>query len=92
MNNKTYNLVMAVLGSDLTQKTKDDVVRFFTLPRNTPVQSYIELVDDDTKENYGSIKRPDSVDLERKNNKLKQDEDEAMGQVFSKYADSTTKK
>jgi hypothetical protein len=50
INDKKYELVMKILESDLSAKTKDEIVRFYTLPRNTPVKPHIELANVEEKE------------------------------------------
>jgi len=65
MNKQIYDLVMAILGSDLTKDSKDDIVRFYTLPRNTPVRPMIEMPDEDIQDTVGSVKRSTSKETDK---------------------------
>ncbi len=82
LNDQVFNLVVELLKSDLTQKTKDDTVRFLLLPRNTPVRPMIELPDDELKEELGTIKRPDHNQIRRKNNPKLAEEQDAMKETL----------
>ena len=74
MNDKIYQLIIKILDSDLLRDTKDEVVRFYTLPRNTPVKPMIEMAEKDIE--LGVIERPSSHDIQRKNNpKMAESED-----------------
>lgn len=75
MNQKIYDLVVAILNSRLSPQTQEEIIRFYLLPRNTPVKPLIELLDED--EDLGPIRRPDAHDEKRKTNpKLAEEEDE----------------
>jgi len=78
MNKQIYDLVMAILGSDLTKDSKDEIVRFYTLPRNTPVRPVIELPDDDIQDSIGSVKRSSLKDIDKSRNPEKYAGEQAM--------------
>ena len=65
MNKLVYDLVMALLGSDLSKDSKDEIVRFYLLPRNTPVRPIIEMPDENVREELGPIKRLDAKAVDR---------------------------
>jgi len=76
MNDQVYNLVIEILKSDLTRESKDEIVRFYLLPRNTPVRSIVELPNEEIIEDFGGVHRPSPHDLTRKANpKMAQEED-----------------
>lgn len=73
MNNKILQLIFKVIDSDLPKGTRDEIVRWYTLPRNTAVKSLIEIPDNP---GLGTAKRPTPHDLKRrKNPKLAETED-----------------
>lgn len=76
MNDKRYELVFKILESDLSKETKDEIVRFYLLPRNTPVKPPIELPE--TPDGLGQVKRPSKHDLDRKANPEMAGEEDAM--------------
>jgi hypothetical protein len=80
MNDKVYDLIVKILDSDLSKESKDEIVRFYTLPRNTPVQPMIELPEDD--EGLGTIHRPTAKDEQRKLNPRKAQEEDAMSDTL----------
>ena len=67
MNDKIYNLIIKILESDLPKETKDEIVRFYTLPRNTPIKPIVEIPDE-KQEELGSLKRPTAHDRSRIDN------------------------
>lgn len=74
MDDKIYNLVIKILDSELSKGTKDEIVRFFLLPRNTPIRPVIES---DIVEDVGTVNRPDSDKIRLNNNpKLKEEEED----------------
>lgn len=73
MDDKIYNLVIKILDSELSKGTKDEIVRFFLLPRNTPIRPMIES---DIVEDVGSVNRPDSDKIRLINNPKLKEEDE----------------
>lgn len=82
MNDKIYSLITKILDSRLSPETQDEIVRFYLLPRNTNVRPLIELPDENTREELGPVKRPDSVEIERRRKPNKRAEDEAMKQTL----------
>lgn len=76
MNDQRYQLILKILDSDLPKETKDEIVRFYLLPRNTPVIPFIELPEE--PEDLGVVKRPSPHDIDRKNNPQMAAEEDAM--------------
>lgn len=77
MNDKTYQLIMKILDSDLTKETKDEITRFYLLPRNTAVPAALELLDRDSAE-LGTIQRPSAHDSARNKNPALAETEDAM--------------
>ena len=72
---KIYQLLIKILDSDLEKSTKTEIVRFYCLPRNTPVKPIIELPE--TTDDLGPVSQPTQHDLKRKANpKMAGEEDE----------------
>ena len=63
MNDRIYELIIKVLDSDLSRQTKEEIVRFNMLPRNTPVKPPIEISDTG---DVGTVPRPTFHDEARK--------------------------
>ncbi len=78
MNDQVYNLVLEILKSDLTRESKDEIVRFFLLPRNTPVRPVIEQATEELVEEFGTVHRPTPHTLDRKANPKMAQEEDAM--------------
>ena len=76
INEKRLNLVLKVIDSDLPKETRNEIVRFYTLPRNTPVKPMIELPDEPGEE-LGPVKRPDEHALKRKSDPAFAEEEDA---------------
>ena len=73
-NEKIYSLIIAILNSRLSPQSQEEIVRYYLLPRNTPVRPTIELPEDD--KDLGTVTRPDAHDEQRKlNPKLAESED-----------------
>ncbi len=66
MNDKIIQFLTTVLDSDITKEAKTEIVKFYTLPRNTPVRPQVELPDEEQVESLGSTNRPSDHDLKRK--------------------------
>ena len=74
MNEKIYNLINKVIDSDLPKETRNQIVRFYLLPRLTKVKPQIELPEE-TKD-LGVVKRPGQHELNRRANpEMAQEED-----------------
>lgn len=84
-NDKTYNLLMKILDSSIREDAKTEIVKFYLLPRNTPVRSMVELPDEEARESLGAIKRPDPVELRKRSDPAYKQEVEAMAQTLSKH-------
>jgi len=82
MNNQKYQLVIKILESDLPQKDKAEIVRFFLLPRNTPVLASIELPEDEDRDDFGPVNQPTPHDLDRKANPEMAAEEDEMGKTL----------
>ena len=87
MNDKRYELVFKVLDSDLSKETKDEIVRFYLLPRNTPVKPPIELPE--TPDDLGQVKRPSKHDLDRKANPQMAGEEDEVGKILKGRVEGT---
>ena len=80
MNDKIYHLVIKILDSNLGRDTKEDIVRFFLLPRNTPVKPVVELTEENI--DLGTISRPTAKDKERQENPEKAAGDDAVAETL----------
>lgn len=85
MNEKTYNLIMEILQSDLEREAKTEIVKFYTLPRNTRVKPMLELPDEEQLSQLGPIKRPDEEELEKRANPELEAEKKAMADTLKKH-------
>jgi len=80
-NDKVYQLVIKILDSRLPPQTQEEIVRFFLLPRNTPIRPMIELPDEEVMRSLGSIKRPTITDIKKKENP-NYEEDETINKIY----------
>lgn len=62
-NEDTYKLVLEILRSDIDPQAKTEIVKFFTLPRNTPVRPLLELPDEEQKKQLGGVKRKTAQEI-----------------------------
>jgi hypothetical protein len=74
MNEKTLDFIRLILNSELTRPTKEEIVRFFCLPRNTPIKPSIELDSED--EGVIAVERPSAEDIELENDPKRKEEEE----------------
>ena len=82
MNDKTLEFIKLILNSELSRPTKEEIIRFYTLPRNTNVKPAIEFNTDD---DIGAVDRPSAEDIELENNpKLKEEYDDTRKLLGSK--------
>ena len=81
-NKETYNLLLEVLRSDIDPKSKTEIVKFYTLPRNTPVRPMVELPDEEQYKRLGTTKRPTGHDLKRKANPEMAAEEDAVKETL----------
>ncbi len=85
LNDKIISLIERILSADLPTKTKDEITRFYLLPRNTTVIPIIEK--DEEPSQAGTVKRPTAREIElKKNPKLKAEQD-----AMSETLDEVTK-
>lgn len=84
MNEKIFQLVCKLLDSDLGRQEKTEIVKFFLLPRNTPIRPIIEMTEEEIEGigDVGPIDRPTVHDIERKNNPEMAKEEDAMSQTL----------
>lgn len=82
MNNNTFELVKLVLTSDINRETKTEIVKFYLLPRNTPVRPMIELPDEEQLSQLGTIKRPSKQELYDKAHPEEKAEKEAIKETL----------
>lgn len=81
INDKNLDFIRLILNSDLSRPTKEEIVRFWCLPRNTSIRSAIE---EPSHEDIGAIERPDAETKEYNSpkNKIKREEDEAVEELL----------
>lgn len=79
INDKNLEFIKLILNSDLSRQTKEEIVRFWCLPRNTPVRSAIE---EPISDDVGAIERPTAEDIDYSQNKRKQEEDKEMEKLL----------
>ena len=77
-NEKTYQLVIKILDSDITREAKTEIVKFMLLPRNTPVRPMIELPDEEQVNQLGTTQRPSERDLYDKEHPEEAEEKKAI--------------
>jgi len=80
-NQKVYDLVIKILDSRLPPQTQEEIIRFYTLPRNTPIRPLIELPDEEVMKSLGTTKRPTLTDLKKKENP-NYEEDETINKIY----------
>ena len=80
MNQQVYDLVMAILRSDLPRQTQEEIVRFYTLPRNTPVKGLIEVPDNSP--DVGPVSRPTVKDEQRSLNPKRAEAEDAVAETL----------
>ena len=79
MNDRIYELIIKILDSDLSRQTKEEIVRFNMLPRNTPVKPPIEIPD---AGDVGIVSRPTPHDEARKLNPAMAQSEDAMRDIL----------
>lgn len=79
MNEKVYALLIKILDSDLPKEDKSEIVRFYTLPRNTPVKPILEQ--EEIPEDVGPVKQPSAEDIAARNDPERADK-EAVAQTL----------
>lgn len=87
MNEKIYNLIDKIIDSDLPKETRNQIVRFYMLPRATQLKPQIELPDE--LKDLGSVKRPDKHALERKADPQMAAEEDATKETLKGRLDGT---
>ena len=80
LNDKILNFLNKVLDSSLPPETKNEIVRFYTLPRNTHVRPMVELPEDDI--DIGPVTRPTAKDEYRKLHPMETAGDEAVTETL----------
>lgn len=88
MNDKIFQLVSKILDSRLSPQTQEEIIRFYILPRNTPVPAMIEMADEELGE-AGVVSRPNKHDLDRKNNPELAAEEEAVKNTLKGRVEGT---
>ena len=66
MNKQTLEFITLVLHSELSKTTKEEIVRFYSLPRNTPVKPALEF--DEEEEEVEGVDRPGVEEIELNDN------------------------
>ena len=87
MNDKAYQLIFKILDSELPKEDKAEIVRFYCLPRNTPVKPIIEQPE--TSDDLGPVKQPTTHDLKRKANPEMAAEEDAVKDTLKGRVDGT---
>lgn len=80
MNDKIYDLVIAILNSRLSPQTMEEIVKFYLLPRNTPVRPMIELPDENIE--LGMVRRPTAQQERAKMNPKQAEAEEEVRKVI----------
>ncbi len=89
MNDKAYELILKILASDLPKEDKSEIVRFWMLPRNTPVKPKIEQ--EEASGDVGPVSQPSKHDIDRKNNPVMAGEEDAMTNTLKGVVEGTEK-
>ena len=87
MNDKAYELIFKILDSDLPKEDKSEIVRFYCLPRNTPVKPKIELPE--TPDDLGPVSQPTTHDLKRKADPEMAGEEDAVKNTLAGVIEGT---
>jgi len=75
MNSQTLEFIKLVLDSELSKQTKEEIVRFYSLPRNTPIKPALEF--DEEENEVGAVDRPSAEEIKlNKNPKLKEEQED----------------
>jgi len=80
MNNQTLEFIKSILDSDLSKQTKEEIVRFYSLPRNTPIKPALEFDEEESK--VGAVDRPSAEDIILNNNPKLKEEQEDMRKLL----------
>ena len=91
MNDKIFQLICKILDSDLGRQEKTEIVKFYLLPRNTPVKPIIELPDEEQINALGPVDQPSAHDLKRKANPKMAGEEDAMRGTLHGVVEGTGK-
>ncbi len=89
MNDKAYELIFKILDSDILQTDKSEIVRFYCLPRNTPVKPKVELPE--IPDDLGPVSQPTTHDLKRKADPEMAGEEDAMKETLGGVIDGSAK-
>lgn len=86
-NDKTYDLVMALLTHEPASKDRTEIIKFYLLPRNTPVRPMIELPDEEQKKQLGTVKRKSAQDHYDEEHPLEKQEKDAITKTLKGVVD-----
>jgi len=78
---RILELVKLIVNSDLPKATRDDITRFFTLPRNTSAKPAIET--EETDEEVGVVERPSVEEVALQKDKSQREENKAMNKTLT---------
>lgn len=84
MNDKIYELITKILESDLPKESRNEIVRFYMLPRNTPVRPMIEIEEEESGGDIGVVKRPSQHELDRRENPKMAGAEDAARELLGK--------
>lgn len=87
INESTAELIKLILTSDINRETKTEIVKFWMLPRNTPVRPMAELPDEEQRESLGAIKRKSEQELYDDEHPEEKEEKEAMRETLGGVVD-----
>lgn len=73
---------MEILKSDISREAKTEIVKFFTLPRNTPVVPIVELPDEEQRASLGAVSRPTQADIHDREHPEEAEEKKAIGKTL----------
>ena len=92
MNTKVYELIFKILESDLSKEDKSEIVRFYLLPRNTPVTPRIEIPQKEEGDVPGPVSHPTTHELKRKADPEMAEEEDAITGTLDGVLPGTKKK
>lgn len=85
MNDQVIEFIYKIMDSNLPKDTINEIVRWYTLPRNTEIRGLIELPDEELEQkNIGIVKRPSADDIKKKEDPKVKEEEDAMRNLLSK--------
>ena len=78
MNKDTFELIKLLLEKEPPSKERTEIIKFYLLPRNTPIKPMIELPDEEQVNQLGTTQRPSERDLYDKDHPEEAEEKKAI--------------